>query len=138
MKLEAIVRWFETLTPESVREVGRYYAPEAYFKDPFNEVAGAPAIGRIFAHMFEQLEAPRFRILERWEGAAGAMLTWEFRFRFPGEAREQVVPGATHLRFAPDGRIASHRDYWDAAEELYAKRPGLGWLMRGLRERARA
>ena len=27
-----------------------------------------------------------------------------------------------------------HRDYWDAAEELYMKLPAIGSLMRGLRK----
>ena len=36
----------------------------------------------------------------------------------------------------PDGRIALHRDYWDAAEELYEKLPVLGVLMRWLKSRA--
>jgi steroid delta-isomerase len=48
------------------------------------------------------------------------------------------VHGATHLRFAPDGRIRSHRDYWDAAGELYAKLPVLGVLMRMVQRRLRA
>ena len=49
---------------------------------------------------------------------------------------EQCIHGGSHLRFAPDGRIAEHRDYWDAAEELYAKLPVIGALMRWLRARA--
>ena len=34
---------------------------------------------------------------------------------------KRCIHGATHLQLAPDGRILLHRDYWDAAEELYAK-----------------
>jgi len=33
-------------------------------------------------------------------------------------------------------RVAVHRDYWDAAEELYEKLPVLGSLMRWLKRRA--
>jgi hypothetical protein len=138
MTLDGIVHWFETLTRDTAREIGRYYAPEAFFKDPFNEVTGSAAIGRILAHMFEQVDEPRFRILERWEAPHGAMLTWEFRFRFRGGERLLVAHGATHLRFAPDGRIAYHRDFWDTAEELYAKLPVIGALMRFLQRRGRA
>ena len=43
-----------------------------------------------------------------------------------------------HLRFDGAGRVTLHRDYWDAAEELYAKLPLLGCLMRGLARMARA
>jgi steroid Delta-isomerase len=51
----------------------------------------------------------------------------------------RIAPcGASQLRFAPDGRIAYHRDYWDAAEELYAKLPVIGTLMRFLQRRGRA
>jgi len=48
------------------------------------------------------------------------------------------VRGATHLRFDAAGKVVLHRDYWDAAEELYAKLPLLGVLMRGLQRRGRA
>jgi steroid delta-isomerase len=36
------------------------------------------------------------------------------------------------VRFGPDGRVTYHRDYWDAAGELYAKLPVVGPLMRYL------
>jgi ketosteroid isomerase-like protein len=134
--LDEIVRWFERLSRESVADAGRYYADDAYFKDPFNEVTGVAAIRRIFAHMFDQLEAPRFQVLERWQGAHGAMLTWTLEFRLRGAP--WTIRGATHLRFAADGRIGYHRDYWDAAEELYAKLPVIGAVMRALQRRARA
>jgi steroid delta-isomerase len=136
--LDGIVHWFETLTRETAADVGRFYADDAWFKDPFNEVTGVDAIGRIFSHMFDQLEEPRFRVFERWRSESGAMLTWEFTFRLRGRRAQMKVRGATHLRFAPDGRIAHHRDYWDAAEELYAKLPIVGGLMRALQRRARA
>ncbi|MGA0584669.1 MAG: nuclear transport factor 2 family protein, partial [Castellaniella sp.] len=32
------------------------------------------------------------------------------------------------------GLVSFHRDYWDAAEELYEKLPVLGRLMRWLRK----
>jgi hypothetical protein len=38
--------------------------------------------------------------------------------------------------FDAQGLITLHRDYWDAAEELYEKLPVLGGLMRWLKKRA--
>ena len=65
---------------------------------------------------------------------------WEFHFGFRSilRGRAQVVHGASHLLLAPDGRIRSHRDYWDAAEELYSKLPGIGVLVRWLQRRMAA
>jgi steroid delta-isomerase len=48
------------------------------------------------------------------------------------------VRGTSHLRFDAAGKVVLHRDYWDAAEELYAKLPVLGALMRGLQRMGRA
>jgi hypothetical protein len=134
--LDEIVVWFETLTPRSVADVERFYAADAYFKDPFNEVRGNVAVGRVFAHMFEQVGNPRFVVTERWEHDGGAALLWDFKFVQGGA--ERTVRGASHLRFAPDGRIAFHRDYWDVAEELYEKVPLLGGVLRAIKSRLRA
>ncbi len=86
--------------------------------------------------MFVQVRNPRFRITERWEHERGAALVWDFTFESGGRAR--TVRGASHLQFAPDGRIAYHRDYWDPAEELYEKVPVLGGLMRAIKRRLKA
>ena len=44
--------------------------------------------------------------------------------------------GASHLVFDAQGLVVLHRDYWDAAEELYEKLPLVGSLMRWLKRRA--
>lgn len=136
--VERIVVFFETLTPGSVERFGEFYADDALFKDPFNEVRGIPAIQRIFSHMYLNLHEPRFVVTGRVAQGGEVFLTWDFGFRFKrySPQREQVIRGASHLRLAPDGRIAMHRDYWDAAEELYEKLPGVGGLMRWLKRRA--
>ena len=87
--------------------------------------------------MFEHLDDVRFTILETVADDGGAMLTWDmsYRVRKWRPHQSQVIHGATHLRFAPDGRIAYHRDYWDAANELYAKLPLIGPVMRWLRRK---
>lgn len=133
--LDALIDFFETLGPESVALFSRYYAADAYFKDPFNEVRGLPAIERIFTHMFRQVAEPSFCIVERVVDTDGAMLIWEFHYRIRrwGRGEAQLIRGVTHLRFDADSKVIWHRDYWDAAEELYAKLPGIGCLMRGLK-----
>ena len=64
------------------------------------------------------------------------LLTWDFLSGLPRLGPcEQCIRGATLLRLADDGRIAMHRDDWDAAEELYEKLPLVGGLMRWLKRR---
>lgn len=135
MTLDDLIDFYQTLDVDRVARFAEFYADDAAFKDPFNDVRGVAAIRRIFTHMFSQVAEPRFVVTERVVDAGGAVLVWEFhyRMRLPGCCDAQVMRGVSHLKFAADGRVASHRDYWDTAEELYMKLPLLGPLMRGLR-----
>lgn len=132
------VRYFEQLQPADIARLGHYYAADARFKDPFNDVRGVPAIARIFQHMFDSLEQPRFVVTRQLLQGNEAFLSWEFSFRFRNFRRDQLqrIEGATLLQFDHAGLVTLHRDYWDAAEELYEKLPGLRVLMRWLKKRA--
>lgn len=135
MQLDALVRCYHELTAQTVDCLAGFYAEDAYFKDPFNEVRGREAIQRIFAHMFTQVAEPRFVVTESVVDAGGAMLVWAFHYRARlwGPGKVQVIRGTSHLKFDAAGKVIYHRDYWDTAEELYMKVPVLGPLIRGLR-----
>lgn len=138
-RVERLKQFFETIRPDSVDEVAHLYADDARFKDPFNEVRGNAEIRRVFLHMFDQVDAPRFVIHEAVTEGDSAFLTWDFLFRSGRMGTgEQRIRGASLLHFGADGRVTVHRDYWDAAEELYAKLPLIGSLMRWLQRQARA
>ncbi|SMC26151.1 SnoaL-like domain-containing protein [Andreprevotia lacus DSM 23236] len=129
--LDALLDWYTTLTPATLVQVDQFYAPQARFKDPFNDVSGVVAIRRLFEHMFDTTDNPRFVMLERIEQGTQAFVTWEFHFALKG--RTYTVLGGSHLRFDADGLVIDHRDYWDAAEELFQKLPVIGGPVRWLR-----
>ncbi|WP_313313478.1 nuclear transport factor 2 family protein [Pulveribacter sp.] len=137
---QRLIALYERLSPADLPMLGQYYAVDARFKDPFNDVRGVPAITQVFAHMFETLEQARFVVTRHMVESDQAFLAWELHFRMrrwrPG--LDQRIQGASLVRFNAEGRVADHRDYWDAAEELYEKLPVLGALMRWLRARAGA
>ena len=138
-RVDALVHFFETLSPQSVAGLSRFYAADCRFKDPFNDVRGLDALEVIFRHMFDQLDAPRFMVRERVVQMPRVLLTWDFEFHFrrwqPGVT--QRIHCASLLTFDDAGLVAVHRDYWDAAEELYEKFPGIGALMRLLKRQGR-
>ena len=139
--LQRVVDFFEQLQASDVNRIAEIYTADAQFKDPFNEVQGVPAIAHIFDHMFDTLEAPRFVITQQVQQGAHCFVTWDFLFamrRFDA-GRTQTIRGASHLVLREEAgvwRVAVHRDYWDAAEELYEKLPVVGSLMRWLKRRA--
>ena len=136
--IDKLVVFFETLSPASVPDFGQFYTAGAYFKDPFNEVTELAEIQRIFGHMYVALDNPRFVITDRIVEGDQCFLTWDFLFAFKPFQKgiTQTVRGSSHLKFAADGRVAYHRDYWDTAEELYQKVPVLGGLVRWLTRHA--
>ena len=133
-----VVVFFETLTPQTLAGLADIYAADARFKDPFNDVQGLDAIRGVFAHMFVALRQPRFVITRQVTQGNDCFITWDFYFYLGNYRRdvEQKIAGATHLVFDSEGRVQVHRDYWDAAEELYEKLPLVGSLMRWLKRRA--
>lgn len=133
-----LAEYFEKLTPDSVAQLPDLYDGQARFKDPFNEVQGLAEIERIFRHMYVALDGPHFVITGQLVDGPQAFLTWEFRFRFKRFDTQtlQVVRGGSHIVFNDQGLVSWHRDYWDAAEELYEKLPVVGGLMRWLKKRA--
>nr|WP_315261798.1 nuclear transport factor 2 family protein [uncultured Limnohabitans sp.] len=139
--MQRVVHFFEHLQPTDVTRMADIYTSDAQFKDPFNEVQGVPAIARVFAHMFESLDAPRFVITTHVQQGAQCFVTWDFLFAVPriDGGQLQTIRGATHFVLREEAgvwRVAVHRDYWDAAEELYEKLPVVGGLMRWLKKRA--
>jgi hypothetical protein len=138
-RVARIIMQFETLSPSDLKHLDRIYHPQVKFKDPFNEVQGLKAVQAVFKHMFNTLHEPRFVVNQALVQGQECFLTWDFLFRFQRSRDvQQTIHGASHLKIDAQGLITWHRDYWDAAEELYEKLPMLGGLMRWLKKKARS
>jgi hypothetical protein len=132
-RLAQIVQWFERLSVQSLAGIDSIYSTDADFRDPFNHIRGLPGIRAVYQHMFDTLEAPRFVIGEVVANGPQAFIVWDFHFSMRG--RPLSIHGCTHFVINDVGLITVHRDYWDAAEELYEKLPILGALMRLLKRK---
>lgn len=135
--LPKLIQYWQTLTPETVSALKNIYAEDATFQDPFNAVRGLPAITHIFHDMFVRLHDPKFVITETIQQDNRVLLVWDFTFRIKNLKPDmpRKIHGTSLIRFADDGRVESHRDYWDAAGELYEQLPIIGVLMRWLKKR---
>jgi hypothetical protein len=134
--ISRFVEFFEALDPQGVARLGEVYTADVSFKDPFNEVHTLQEVQQIFSHMYVALDRPRFVVTGQVAEGRECFLTWNFEFYFRKQPTVlQTVRGTSHLKFTGDGLVNYHRDYWDAAEELYEKLPLLGSLMRWLKRR---
>ena len=136
-RLDRLAAYFESITKATVPKLRDFYATDAFFKDPFNEVRDVASIEHIFAEMYVSLHDPRFVVYSKVQEGDEAFLTWDFSFRIKKYKPDvtQTIRGSSHLKFDGDDRVCYQRDYWDSAEELYEKLPLIGGLMRFLKRR---
>jgi len=134
--VQRYIQAFEHLSPATLGPLEDCFAEHARFVDPFNDVHGRSAIRGVFEHMFVSCKDPRFSVDECLGDDSLVYLRWQFSF---GDASaRRLVHGVSRVRFARDGLVAEHRDYWDPASQLYEKVPFLGPLFRALRNRLAA
>lgn len=132
--LAAYARFYETLSRETLPEVATLLAPNARFKDPFNDVRGAAQVVKLLGMMYDH-GTPRFEVLDRAVSERAGYLLWRYTSD-PGNGRPPwVIDGMSELRFDAQGRVLEHVDHWDAASQFYARLPILGWLIGRVRRR---
>ena len=123
--------YLETLTPGALAQLGEYVRDDVRFRDPFNDVSGVDAMRDVFIHMFENLGPVRFTVSELVSDGDLCMLVWRFDARLSG--KPWSFEGTSVVRFAADGRVASHIDHWDSAGAFYERLPVIGWLLARIR-----
>ncbi len=135
--LDAYIRFYETMSPDSLSGLDGLVTPDVIFRDPFNDVRGPEAMRRIFAHMFEAVAGPRFYVTYRAFDGRVCFLRWRFTGVVAAMGKEPwTVDGVSEIHFEEDGRVSAHLDHWDAAGQFYAKLPLVGPIFRFIRRRA--
>lgn len=134
MKLIALIDWYNHLTPQSIDDLREFYHEQARFRDPFNNLQGHEQIAALFRHMFEVTGSPRFQVTYSQILGSTAWVSWDFHMVL--RHRPVIIEGVTRLDFGDDGRVVSHRDYWDSAE-LFLELPLLGTMTRLARRKLR-
>ncbi len=130
------MQFFTELTAENLLQINDVFAPNAHFKDPFNDVHGIDAIKTVFTHMFATTERPKFRINHFASNQQILFLQWQFTF---GKNKTLwAIDGSSMVTFNNNDQVQEHIDYWDPAEQIYSKVGLLTPLMNFLRSRLKA
>lgn len=122
-QVQKVVKWYESLSPVTLSSIDDVYADDVFFKDPFHELNGVMELKKVFEKMFETVPTAKFFIMDVVEEEDIAFMNWQVAFMAFG--KEQVIHGATHMKFAGN-KVNYHRDYWDSSEELFGKIPVVG------------
>ncbi|MBM3526440.1 MAG: nuclear transport factor 2 family protein [Alphaproteobacteria bacterium] len=134
--LAAYARFYETMTPQTLPDIAGLLAPNARFKDPFNDVRGAEQVIALLTMMYRH-GTPRFEVLDQAVSERAGYLLWRYTSDPGGNRPPWVIDGMSELRFDTDGRVIEHVDHWDAASQFYERLPLVGWLIRRVKRRLR-
>jgi steroid delta-isomerase len=133
---KTFMRFFTELTAENLIQINEIFAPDAHFKDPFNDVYGIDAIKTVFTHMFDTTERPKFRINHYASNQQILFIQWQFSF---GKNKTMwTIDGSSMVTFDDNDQVKEHIDYWDPAEQIYSKVGLLRPLMNFLKSRLTA
>jgi steroid delta-isomerase len=129
------ILYFTNLSLKDLDALESYFAPNARFKDPFNDVIGVEAIRKIFIHMFSTTKNPRFVVINNAKNDDVLFLNWLFKFE--RNNKDWEIEGCSRISFQDDSKVSEHIDFWDPAEQIYAKvillRPLVNFLTRLLK-----
>ena len=126
--IEKYISLFSNLTPKNVKDFDNLVSKDIRFVDPFNNVKGVENFKKIFYHMFEKTQDPKFSVITYTINNKNVFLKWKMTFY--AFKSEQSIEGISELTFNKVGKITSHVDYWDSLNGLFIKLPYVGFLYR--------
>jgi len=128
--------FYDEFSPAWIARVEELYATSFVFRDPFHAIEGDfGALRAYFSKVLTALDTTRFTVEDIAKGSDGAYVRWRWEWRRKPKDLLRVVPGVTHLRLHTDGKIAYHRDLFDAAEGFYEALPVIGSMLRAIKRR---
>jgi hypothetical protein len=137
--LEAFCAFYNKLDNTCTEKLSTVYTDDVSFTDPLHRIQGLEALKGYFDSLYENVTSCRFDFHDTRRQDDTAFVTWTMHLAHPRLAggRPFRVEGCSRLVFAADGsgRVAVHRDYFDAGELLYERLPLLGGVVRRLKRR---
>lgn len=137
--LEAFCAFFNKLDKTCTENIDRVYTEDVTFTDSLHHIEGREALEAYFHTLYENVTRCSFTFHETLRQGDTAFVTWTMHLVHPrlDGGSEVQVPGCSHLHFAedPSGRVARHRDYFDAGAMLYERLPVLGGAVRWIKGR---
>ena len=117
---------FANLNKENIRNFDDLVIDDVMFSDPFNNIKGLDNFKKIFYHMFDKVEEPKFQIVDYAQNKDHIFLKWKMTF-YAFKA-SQTIEGMSDITLNKEGKVISHLDYWDSLNGIFIKLPFLGFL----------
>ncbi len=136
--LARLSNYFADMTAASVAaETSAVYAENAYLNDNIVFLEGADAIEKYFSAGAAKVDRLNVEFLNVGRSGIDYYIRWRMSILSDrlNDGQAMVSYGVSHFRFADDGRVLLHKDFWDAGTSVYEYLPFVGGIVRSLRGR---
>ncbi len=121
----------------NVELMAEVYDDKVRFEDPAHQVDGLTSLQAYFQNMYANLNECQFfieSVAEHGEENT-AFIKWRMEYSHPKIRSGNVisVPGVTYVEYG--GKITYHRDYFDLGAMLYEHIPGVGYILKKIKQR---
>lgn len=128
---------FNNLCSGNMAELGSVYGDNVEFTDPFSSVKGIDQLTEYFTDAYANVISCGFDFGEPVINGGDVCIAWVMHLQHKRirKGRPVTVDGISQL-VIQDGRVVSHRDYFDVGQLLYENLPVMGGVIRWIRNQA--
>ncbi|MDB4419243.1 nuclear transport factor 2 family protein [Akkermansiaceae bacterium] len=113
------------------KNTAKVYAPGSYLNDTLVTHHGPEEIQAYFLETADTMTSFELTIDDSVQSGPDHYIRWTMIFAAPklssGKAIHSV--GMSQVRFAPDGKVAFHQDFWDSGQNIYGQIPVVGGMI---------
>lgn len=127
---------FEKLNKDTLHLVTEFYHPETEFHDPIGTIRGSQKMKEYYENLYKNVKTIRFDFSNFIESGDQIVGVWKMTLvtdKLNG-GEPIIVDGNSVIRFK-DGQAIYHRDYFDMGVFVYENIPGLGFIIKKIKER---
>ena len=134
--IEAFKEYYKVFAEDVIRrDTKKVYARDAFFKDGYKEVKGVDAIESYFVATTKAVHECTFDITDVSVHEGNYYFRWFMKLTLKRDKNNPIEQiGMSHVRFAPDGKVVFHTDYWDTSV-VFERVPVMGTIIRWVKER---
>ena len=127
---------FEKLTKDTLPLIDEFYHPDVEFHDPVGTIKGSKKIKAYYENMYKNVKSIRFDFSEFIDNGDKIVGVWKMTLvtdKLNG-GEPIIVDGNSVIHFK-DGKAVYHRDYFDMGVFVYENIPGLGFVVKKIKDR---
>ena len=113
------------------------YTEDAYLNDTIVTHHGPAEIEAYFLKTSETMKSYEVTIDDSFRSGDNYYVRWTMVFAAPALSKGEPIHsvGMSQVRFAEDGRVSFHQDFWDSGANIFGQAPVAGSVINFIRKR---